>query len=597
MPTPFTPKGPKRFDHQKRGLKKMIQTGGVTALLFDPGLGKTATVLDFASILALKSARGEARVLVVCPLAAVDTWVMQAEDYVVDDVNVWAEAIGGTIQERAETLASRGGAPTRTTPKRDPRGGWHGPRAAHWHRSHVTHVRCAENPRPSLIEGPDGLGNARPRLVLEVINLDTLASRARKGSGTMADVMVDAIRRFGPDMVVVDESHKIKGASSNASRLLARIPNHVKRRVILTGTVMPHSPLDVFAQWRFLEPYAFGLKLPDGTTKQATYGQFKEKYAKLGGWMGKEVVGFQNLDDMHRIMSINAVVARKEDSLDLPKTTPITVPVLLSAAEKKAYKAMADDLVVRTPDVTTVANNRLTQMMRLRQITSGYLPDSQGVIKQVGTSKIDAIRSLVRDTLTGEKRVVIFSFFTDEIAFLKEALEGMKGEAKAEVQTITGQTPTSERIRLRKRFGSDDPQRMVMLAQIKTMSLAVNELVTANHAIFASLSQQRDDLIQGQDRLNRLGQKRPVTFWYMLAPGTVDEVIMHSHTTRTSLEDSMLSHINTVHEKGLEQLPRLSFDGLLIPTTTLWRAMPRVTRSACSWADHSFTPAALRSAG
>jgi hypothetical protein len=60
---------------------------------------------------------------------------------------------------------------------------------------------------------------------------------------------------------------------------------------------------------------------------------------------------------------------------------------------------------------------------------------------------------------------------------------------------------------------------MILIAQTRTMSLAVNELVTASHAVFGSLSLQRDDMIQARDRLNRIGQTRPVTFWYALAPG------------------------------------------------------------------------------
>lgn len=547
--TKFKPKGPERFAHQKRGLMKMIQTGGVTALLFDPGLGKTATVLDYASLLALKSATGEARVLVVCPLAAVDTWVMQSEMYVHDDINIWAEALGGAIVHRGQALASRGGNPTKGTPRRGPKDSWQGPRAAHQDKALARHIRCQENPKMDPVEGPDGLGTGRPRLVLEVINLDTLASRARVGSGTMADVMVDAIRRYGPDLIVLDESHKAKGVRSNSSMLLARLTDYVKRRVILTGTVMPHSPMDVFAQWRFLQPYAFGDKQPDGTVKRATFGGFRDRFAQMGGWMGREFVGFRDLDVMQNIMAENAVVARKEDALpDLPKTTTVTVPVLLSAAELKAYKDMTDQLVATLPmGGTATSNNRLTQMLRLRQITSGHLPADDGTMRQIGKSKVDTIRSLVHDSLTGEKRIVIFAYFTEEIAMLKSAIE-MKG---TEVMTITGGTPTEERILLRKRFGSDSPQRMVMIAQVRTMSLAVNELVTANHAIFASLSQQRDDLIQAEDRLDRIGQTRPVTFWYCLAPNTVDEVIMQSHRDRTSLEDAMLRHIEQVHAEGV----------------------------------------------
>jgi SNF2 family DNA or RNA helicase len=96
---------------------------------------------------------------------------------------------------------------------------------------------------------------------------------------------------------------------------------------------------------------------------------------------------------------------------------------------------------------------------------------------------------------------------------------------------------------LRRRFGSADKQRMVMVCQIRTMSLAVNELVTASHAVFATPPQQRDDLVQARDRLNRLGQTQPVTFWYAVAPKTVDEVVMTSHRHRTSLEQAMLRHV------------------------------------------------------
>ena len=114
----------------------------------------------------------------------------------------------------------------------------------------------------------------------------------------------------------------------------------------------------------------------------------------------------------------------------------------------------------------------------------------------------------------------------------------------AEVLTVTGDTSVSERRAMRERFGSDDPARLIMVAQIKTMSLAVNELVTASHAIFASLSQQRDDMIQARDRLHRIGQEaQNVTLWYALAPGTVDMVIMQSHRDRSNLESAMLQHI------------------------------------------------------
>jgi SNF2 family DNA or RNA helicase len=532
----YTPGGPPRFKHQLQGLNKMIATGGVCALLFDPGMGKTAVVLDYASILALKNHTSEARILVVCPLAAVDTWVLQADIFISPDVNYWAEAVGGGLTERAETLAWRAGNAARKNVWGQD---WvyhagQDPRAMHINRAWAFSSRPAVDPN----QGPTAVPT--PRIILEIINIDTLQYRTKVGSRTMADVMLDAIKRFNPDLLVVDESHKIKSVDGNASKLMGRVSKFVKRRAILTGTVMPHSPIDVFGQWRFLQPYAFGDPQPDRSVRAATITGFKSRYVIQGGWMGKEVLGFRNLDEMQTIMSRNAVVARKDQALDLPPTTDVTVPVTLSAREAKAYTEMKRDLAhqLETGAFATVPN-KLSQMMRLRQITSGHLPDDTGHVNVIGDSKVQTIRSIVHDTLAGETRIVVFCFFTTEI----HQLAGSLNQAGTEVMVITGETPTRIREQLRKRFGSQDPQRMVIVAQVKTLSLAVNELVTANHAIFGSLSQQRDDLIQARDRLDRIGQTRPVTYWYALAPGTVDEVILKSHTERTNLEDAMLAHI------------------------------------------------------
>lgn len=542
----FIPGGRPRFKHQSAGLRKMINTKGVTALLFDPGLGKTATVIDYMCLLALKSPAQEARVLVVCPLVAVDTWVLQMEEWASPQVHWWAEALGGSLIERAEALAARGGATVRPRASktvdgkprrtRKPKPG-EKPSALHWRRSMAF---ASSEPGVENWHGPEAVPNAK--VVVEVLNIDSFVSRKTMGSKTMADVMLNAVRRFNPDIVVVDESHKIKSANGNASRLLGRIADHVQRRIILTGTVMPHSPLDVYGQWRFLNPTAFGNVTRGGQRKVATLGGFTDRYAVTGGFMGREITGFKNLDDMQNIMAENAIVARKEDALDLPPTTDVILDVHLSPAEAKAYKDFKDSMATKLSNGQMASSQSvLTQLLRLRQITSGHLKDDRGVTTIIGDSKVKVIDSLVHDTLIGENRVVVFALFTAEIAMLEKKL----ARAGTELLVISGKTPKIDRITMRKRFGSNEPTRMVMIAQIKTMSVAVNELVTASHAVFASLSQQRDDLVQGRDRLNRLGQTRPCTFWYALAPGTVDTVILKSHTERTSLEDAVLAHVQS----------------------------------------------------
>lgn len=261
-----------------------------------------------------------------------------------------------------------------------------------------------------------------------------------------------------------------------------------------------------------------------------------------GGYMGREVLGYRNLEEMRATMALISSVARKGEALDLPPTTDVVVPVHLNAAELKAYREMKKELTTKLGPAgrsTATALSKLTQMLRLRQITGGHLPDDQGVDHILGDSKVVVIDDIVNSTLAAEKRVVIFCVFSAEIDALSRKLQ-RKGQT---VLVVTGATPHGERIAMRKRFGSDDPERIVLVAQIQTLSLAVNELVTASHAVFGSLSQKRDEMIQARDRLNRVGQKLPVTYWYALAPKSVDEVIMRSHQESTDLEQAMLAHI------------------------------------------------------
>lgn len=535
--TSYTFADPPPYEHQRDILKRIIETRGKCAILADPGTGKTRTVIDYAGMLATKT-QSEVRVLVIPPLAAIDGWVEQTLEYLPEGIGVWAEALGGSIVKRAEALRSRG-----------PDTG--GLRLTGFQRAEVLAIRNADGSQGDPRQGPAGVTDGGPSVVVLSTNLDGFASRRAVtpgGTVTAADRMVEGVKGFAPDIIVIDESHRIKGHSSNTSKAIARLTRLAPRRLLLTGTVMPHSPLDVYAQWRFLDPEVFGTRLADGTTKPWAFHRFRNEYAVMGGYLGKEVKGFRNLDDLQDRMALNSVVVRKSDALDLPPTSDARISVSLSPRERTAYAQMKEDLVARVEDgALTSAPNVLAQLMRLRQITSGILHDDvTGEAIDLGSSKVRAIASHVNDTLAGEDRVVVFCHFRDEIAKVAEAVAA----TGTLVETITGDTHPTERTAIRKRFGAKEVSkrhdgRMVLVAQVRTLSLAVNELVTASHAVYGSLSERRDDYVQSRDRLDRIGQENPVTFWHAVAPGTVDDIILTAHRDRTDLEDAVLRHLKS----------------------------------------------------
>lgn len=497
---------PKPYQHQRDTLQRILADKGVHGLLHEPGCGKSRIVVDYCGVLAL--GLKEVRVLVICPRDVQDTWLTQFETFLPGVVSAWVGVAQGTIEEKASQIS--------------------------WQARRARLKRSWER------EGPEDVA---ADLDVWVVNIDAFANRMiAKGttSVTLADRMTAAVEKFNPHLLVLDESHRCKGPSGNAARAIAKLARTIPRRLLLTGTPMPHSPLDVWAQWRILSPTTF--RDPDG--KVMSFGRFKERWAVMGGWMGREITGFRDLDKLEGLMAQRSSVVRKKDALDLPPTTDIVYKVTLTPPERKAYEAMRKKLLVTLGDGTAEATNRLVQMLRLRQIAAGYLHTDEGGMVELGPGKLDRCRSLLDDLMASEHRVVIFAWGRYEIEKLHRQLTD-KPPYDSEVHLITGDTKDVDRRAIRAQFLdiAGNPQRTILIAQVRTMSLGVNELVTASHAIFLSQSALRDDAVQARGRLDRPGQLEPVTYHYLVAEGTVDEVMLQVHKERGDMEESLLKHI------------------------------------------------------
>lgn len=504
----------KLMKHQKAGVAFLETVDGIGALLYEPGVGKTGTTLSWVDKQAKR--KGEFRVLVVAPKTAVDTWVLQPEMFM--DSTVKARMLEGStisILRRIE-------------------------QGHNWSTVPDTKVSL------------DHKGDAN-RVTILAMSAGAISSFCTERGNTIK--MLRSIRTYAPDLIVVDESHIIKSATANISKAMYQIGQLADHRIILTGTVNPHSPLDVYGQWRFLAPWTFSdqadkkfvrkpLKMTEEQKKSIRpwpFGRMKARYATQGFF--NEINGFRNLEDLNARVAQRSHVVLKADALDLPPTTDIDIHVTLNAKERKAYNEMRDDLAAELADGSLLeAPNALAKMMKLRQIASGFVKDTDtDEVHVIGDSIQRAVSEVVNVQLAGEKRVVVFAYFRRECEALAQALS--KGGQKVEI--ITGATSSKERLAIRKRFGdvSRNPERTILVAQARTMSISVNELVSAQHAVYASMSERRDDWVQSRGRLDRQGQTKPVTFWNCFVPGSVGEVMMNNHKQRGNLEKAMLDHV------------------------------------------------------
>ena len=184
------------------------------------------------------------------------------------------------------------------------------------------------------------------------------------------------------DVIVADESHRIKSPGGISSRYMARLGGKIPRRLALTGSPLPHSPLDLYAQYRYLDPNIFGW----------SFTRFRARYAVLGGFGGHQVLKFVNLEELHQKMYQIAVRVKAEDVLDLPETLDETLTFDLSPAARKIYDALEKDLIAFLDSgVIVTVPNVLAKLIKLQQITGGWLT-ADGLFPKVQAQKPGAGR-------------------------------------------------------------------------------------------------------------------------------------------------------------------------------------------------------------
>jgi hypothetical protein len=512
----------KLMQHQADGVAFLESVDGVGALLWEPGVGKTGATAAWIDKLAER--QREVRVLVVAPLTAADTWVLQPPSFMESVVK--ARMLQGRTVDILGDIV----------------------RAGNW----------LTVPDAKIKADHTSGSNFHSRVTILSMSAGAVSSFCKERTQTVK--MLRAIRKYKPHVVVMDESHMIKAATSNVSKAMYQIGQLAPHRIILTGTVNPLSPLDCYGQWRFLAPWTFSDQYDEPYTKRPhlmtkaqqagirpwPWGRFQMRYAAMGGYKGKTVVGVNQplIGELQDRVAERSMVVLKSDALDLPPTQDIDIHVTLNAKEALAYQQMAEDLAAEMDSGEMVeAVNVLAKLMKLRQIAAGFVKDTDtGQVHVIGDSLRKAVREIVEVTLAGEKRVVVFAYFRSECQLLADALAKDKN---ATVELITGQTPAKERLAIRQRFAdvSGNPGRTILVAQQRTMSLSVNELVTAQHAVYASMSERRDDWVQSRGRLDRQGQTLPVTYWNCFTPDLIGNIMIDKHKDRGNLEKALLDHV------------------------------------------------------
>ncbi len=338
--------------------------------------------------------------------------------------------------------------------------------------------------------------------------------------------MEHTLAAFKPDMIICDESQKIKNPTAKASKCMHRLGEKTRYKMCLTGTPIQNKPLDFWSQYRFLDKTIFG----------TSYYGFRARYAIMGGMYvgGKpvQVVGYRNLGELTDKAYQCALRVRKADCLDLPEKTFETRYVELSRDEWRMYKEMKRENITFLGDMAVTAQIVLTRLLILQRMTGGFMrPDESEKSVQIGHSKLDALEDIIEACMDEDKKLVVFVRFTDEY----EAVRAMLERKGIDYASISGATALKMRGVQVDAF-QNDPKCKVFVGQIEAAGTGIT-LTAANVMVFYSPTWNYATYTQAQDRIHRIGQKNECHYIHLICPQTVDEDVMEALRSKKNLAD------------------------------------------------------------
>jgi len=343
------------------------------------------------------------------------------------------------------------------------------------------------------------------------------------------------LQRFSAEMIIADESQKIKRYKAKQSRAMHLLGDNIPFKLILTGTPVTQSPLDFWSQYRFLKPSVFG----------DNFFRFRYRYAIMGGWQHKQVVGYRHLEDLARRAHSIAYRVTKAEALTLPPQVDEELYVELSPKAKSIYVKLSEEFAALLDSGNTVTVPIvLTQLLRQQQVTGGFVKNDKGEIEQVDDRKLKELVGFFED-FAPDKKVVIFCRFIAELL----AIEEVARSHGREVVTLHG--GTSNRGEAVRKF-QEDPKATVFVAQIQTGSLGIT-LTAADTVIFYSTTFGYADYEQARARVHRIGQKgTSVTYIHLLVKDSIDEDILTALREKRDVAEYIVDKLKrTGAEKGL----------------------------------------------
>ena len=364
----------------------------------------------------------------------------------------------------------------------------------------------------------------KPEVDLHILLMNVEALSTKKG--------VDFANKFlisHNSLIAVDESTTIKNPSAKRTKNILKLASLSKYRRILTGSPVTKSPLDLYTQCAFLDEYLLDY---------SSYYAFRTRYAVMrsanfNGRSVQIVVGYRNLDELAEKLKSFSYRVLKDECLDLPDKTFMKRIIQLTPDQKKLYTQMKQMALAEMNGKMITTSTALTQLMRMQQITCGYFKADDGTTQEINNNRIDELIDVLGEI---EGKTVIWAHWQNDVKHIIKAVVKEYGEGCC--VDYYGLTPQGERQDNINKF-QNDPKVRFFIGTPATGGYGIT-LTAASNMIYYSNGYDLEKRQQSEARIDRIGQKKPMTYIDILAEDTVDERIVKALRKKVNIATQIM---------------------------------------------------------
>jgi len=360
--------------------------------------------------------------------------------------------------------------------------------------------------------------------VIHTINFDVLNTKSVRRGGETQDVMgfVDMMISSGEwpyDMVVVDESSKLKNATSKRVRALRRSRKHVHRWVNLTGTPAPNGLHDLWSQMWFLD---------GGQRLGKTLTAFRNRWFSQDFTTRKYVPTAVADREIHQRIQDLCLSIDLADYIDIEQPVHNKIKVPLPAAVRGQYEEMEEEFYVRLDLDEVEAANAAVKSGKLRQIAAGamYLDEERKQWKELHRAKLDALDEVIEEA-AGMPVMVAYQFKFDLARLRKAYPKGATLDDAPDIEERwnAGKIP-------------------VLFIHPASAGHGLNLQHGSNIIVLFNQTWNLEEYEQVIERIGPVrqaqsGYKRPVFVHHLIAENTVEEDMLYRLRTKASVQDTL----------------------------------------------------------